>query len=176
MVTTFDETGLFDTPGAEEQPTRPRRGRVTIVFVVAAALVLGGLVWVLLPGGSDEPGADMSVALLERERQPTDELAADVAAEANVDADTSRFAVRTAAGQHYAARRWDGALCLVVVPEGDVSRAVCSAAGKAATVTATAEDGSAVRLVADGAATPSEDDGWRPAGSNVWVLDAPTTE
>jgi len=175
-VKTFDDTGIFElVDEAPEAPEPPRRARQAVAVLVAAALVVAaGVAWLLLARTSDDTAAArMTVALLDREAQPTDELLADVVDETSIDPTTSRFAVRTTAGHHYAAQRWDGGLCLVVVPEGDAARAVCTAPSPTATVTLLGEDSSQVRLGADDAPPPDAADGWRSAGTNVWVLDAP---
>lgn len=174
-MTTFDDTGMFELsqelPG---EPAPPRRARGALVFVVAAALVVAGVVWLLAVRGSDEAEAGrMTVELLARPAEPTDEVAESVVDETGIDPTSARFAVRTAAGQHYAALRWDGDLCLVVVPDGDVPRVACVAPSTKAVVSLSAADGTRVRLGADQAPAPDTDEGWRAAGSNVWVLDAP---
>ncbi|UZN03988.1 hypothetical protein [Cellulomonas sp. S1-8] len=178
-MTTFDDTGIFELVDADQHESDPpRRGaRVVVVLVVAALLVASGVVWLLAVGGSGGPAAEpMSVGLLTREAQPTDELTAGVVDETGIDPSSSRFAVRTTAGQHYAALRWNGDLCLVVVPDGDAARAVCVASAAAATVTLTGADGSRVRLGTDEAPAPDPAEGWRAAGTNIWVLDAPAAD
>ncbi|MBO3095693.1 hypothetical protein [Cellulomonas dongxiuzhuiae] len=173
-MTTFDDTGMFelveDTRG---EPEPPRRARVVVVLGVAAALVVAGVVWLLAARGPDDAGAgQMTVSLLDRPAEPTDEVAAPVVDETGIDPATARFAVRTTAGQHYAALRWAGDLCLVAVPVGDAARVVCVAPSPRATVTISGEDGSRVRLGTDDAPPPDTAEGWRAAGPNVWVLDA----
>lgn len=176
-VTTFDDTDLFDTVDESDgAPGRVRRGRVVVVLVVAAALVVSGVAWLLLARGSQPTADGMSVALLARPVQATDAIAPAVVDETGIDPTTSRFAVRTGEGQHYAALRWSGHLCLVVVPTGDAARIACVAPSATASVTLSGDDGSRVRLVADDARAPDVADGWRPAGTNVWVLDAPAAE
>ena len=176
-MTTFDDTGIFDQ--VEEAPGEaPHRARVVGALVVAALLVAAGVAWLLFARATGGPDpAAMSVGLLDREAQPTDELAAEVVEATGLDPSTSRFAVRTTEGQHYAAKRWSGDLCLVVVPDGDAARAVCTPPSATATVTLTGADSSRVRLVADEAAAPAPQDGeaWHAAGTNIWVLDAPAT-
>lgn len=175
MVTTYDDTGLFDTAdGTPDEPAPPRRARVMTVLLVAAALVVAGVVWLVVAArqGPEAP-EPVAVELLSRGAQPTDALAATVVDETGVDPASTRFAVRTTAGQHYAALRWNGDLCLVVVPDGDVSRAACVTPTREATVTVNGADGSRVRLGTDDAPQPDTAEGWRPAGTNVWVLDAP---
>ncbi|MCC2322458.1 hypothetical protein [Cellulomonas xiejunii] len=174
-MTTFDDTGMFDLdeqfPG---EPAPPRRGRGAVVLVVAAALVVAGVVWLLAVRDSEGAAADqMTVDLLTRQGEPTDEVAESVVDETGIDPTSARFAVRTEAGQHFAALRWDGDLCLVAVPDGDVPRVACVAPSTKAVVTLSGADGARVRLGADEAPAPDTDDGWRAAGSNVWVLDAP---
>ncbi|GIG40872.1 hypothetical protein [Cellulomonas phragmiteti] len=177
-MTTFDDTGIFqlvDETGGDHEPAR--RTRVVVVLVVAAALVVAGVTWLVLARAADRASAQqMTVTLLDRAAQPTDELGAAVVDETGIDPATSRFAVRTTAGQHYAALRWAGDLCLVVVPDGDAARVVCVAPSTRATVTLSGADGSRVRLGTDDAPAPGTDEGWRAAGSNVWVLDAPPAE
>lgn len=177
-MTTFDDTGIFElVDQGEDEPTPPRRGRAVVVLVVAMSLVVAGVAWLVAVRGADGAADDrMAVALLDRAAQPTDALSASVADETGIDPGSARFAVRTTAGQHYAALRWDGDLCLVVVPDGDVARALCVAPSGAATVTLSGTDGSRVRLVADGVAAPDPAEGWRAAGTNVWVLDAPAVD
>ncbi len=175
-MTTFDDSDLFDHVAEDEHEPHPRHGRrVAVVLAVAAALVVVGVVWLLLarPQVVTARADGMTVELLERAQEPTDALDADVALEAGVDPETTRFAVRTEDGQHFAALRWDGALCLVVVPDGDQARTSCTSAKPGAVTTATAEDGAAVRLGADGAPNPPAGEDWQPAGPNVWVLPAP---
>ena len=174
-MTTFDDTGMFelaqDVPG---EPAPPRRARTAVVLVLAAALVVAGVVWLLAVRGSDEAAADqMTVELLTRPAEPTDEVAASVVDETGVDPTSTRFAVRTTAGQHFAALRWDGDLCLVAVPDGDAPRVACVAPSSNTVVSLSSADGTRVRLGADEAPAPDAEDGWRTAGSNVWVLDAP---
>lgn len=154
-------------------PARPRRDRVVVVLVVAAALVVAGVVWLLAERGSDGAADDMSVELLTRPAEDADEVSAAVVDETGIDPESARLAATTAAGPHYAALRWGGELCLVVVPDGDLPRVVCVAPSAGATVTLSDADGSRVRLGADDAPTPSAAEGWRAAGPNVWVLDAP---
>lgn|GEM_PF-1422180 len=178
-MTTFDDTGIFELVDDDQgRPDVPRHGaRVAVVLLVAAALVATGIAWLLQARASGGPGADeMSVALLARPAQPTDELAAAVVDESGVDPSSSRFAVRTTAGQHYAALRWNGDLCLVAVPDGDTARVVCVAPSARASVTVAGSDGSRVRLGADDAALPDATDAWRAAGANVWVLEAPAAD
>lgn len=177
-MTTYDDTGLFDTAdGIPDEPAPPRRTHVTTVLLVAAALVVAGVVWLLVAArqGPAEP-EPISVELLTRAAQPTDALAATAVDETGVDPASTRFAVRTTAGQHYAARRWNGDLCLVVLPDGDVARAACVTPSRGAVVTMNSADGSRVRLGTDEAPVPDAAEGWRPAGTNVWVLDAPVTD
>lgn len=172
-MTTFDDSDLFDH--VEDAPG-PRPGRrVGVVLAVAAALVVAGVVWLLVARAqAAAPRADgMAVELLDRQQEPTDDVTALVAQEAGVDPASTRFAVRTSEGQHFAALRWDGALCLLLVPDGDEPRVSCAAPRPRAVVTLTAEDGSSVRLGADDAPPPPAGEEWQPAGSNVWVLPAP---
>lgn len=171
-MTTFDDRDLFDL--VEEAEPASRRRRALLALAVAGLLVVAGLTWLLLARGAGDQEPAMAVDLLSREQQPTDEIPADIAAEAGLDPASARFAVRTAAGQHFAALSTRGDLCLVLVPDADAPRSVCSPPSPAATVTLTAEEeGSRVRLGADDASAPGEADGWRPAGSNVWVLETP---
>jgi len=174
-VTTFDDTGIFELVDEEQDaPERPQRARVVAVLVVAAALVVAGVTWLLLARSAGAPAPEqLSVALLDRQAEPTDVLPSEVVEQTGVDPTSSRFAVRTAAGQHYAALRWDGSLCLVAVPDGDAARVVCVAPSAAATATLTGPDESRVRLGTDTAPAPDASEGWRAAGANVWVLDAP---
>lgn len=174
-MTTFDDTGMFElVDGDRTEPTPSHRGRVAVVLVVAAALVAGGVTWLLAGRGDDPAQAEaVAVALLTRPVQPTDALDAAVVDETGIDPSSTRFAVRTTAGLHYAALRWSGDLCLVVVPDGDVPRAVCAPPSATASVTLSGRDGSRVRLSADGAPLPDAREAWRPAGPNLWVLDAP---
>ena len=177
-MTTFDDRDLFDHVEEDDHDPHPAHGRrVGVVLAVAAALVVAGVAWLLLarPQVVTAQANGMAVELLERAQQPTDAVDPAVAQEAGVDPETTRFAVRTAAGQHFAALRWDGALCLVVVPDGDQARTSCTSPKPGAVTTATAEDGSSVRLGADGAAPPPGGD-WQAAGANVWVRPAPPTD
>ncbi len=175
-VTTYDDTDLFgqiEDPPPGGRSSRPvRAGRV---LVVAAALVVAGVAWLLLAngGGDDAQDATMTVAILDRAQESTDELDPDDLTLTGVDPLTTRFAVRTEAGRHFVALRGDGSLCVVQVPDGDTTQFMCAAASPTATVTVTAEDGSQVLVGADGAQAPPADEGWREAGSNVWVADAP---
>lgn len=172
-MTTFDDRDLFDLV-EESGDTLPSRRRTLLAFVVAGLLVVSGLVWLLLAQTTADREPPMTVDILTRAQQPTDEIPADIAAEASLDRGSARFAVRTAAGQHFAVLNGAGDLCLVLVPDADVPRAVCSPAGERASVTLTVEDeGSRVRLAADAAVAPPADEGWRPAGPNVWVLETP---
>ncbi len=177
-VTTFDESDLFDLvdddDGDEETPG-PRHGRrVAVVLVVAAALVAAGVAWLLSTRqDAGAQAASMTVELLAAPQQPTDEIDPTVAEDVRVDPTTTRFAVRTDEGDHYAALRWGGELCLVVVPDGDVARAACVAAQPRASTTLTGADGSRVRLAADDAASPRASDDWQAEGPNVWVAGAP---
>lgn len=175
-MTTFDDTGMFEM--VEETgggPARPQRGRVVAVLVLAAALVVAGVVWLLVERSSGTAD-DMSVALLERAAEETDEFPAALVDETGIDPASARLAVTAAGVPHYAALRWSGELCLVAVPEGDVPRVVCVAPSARATVTLTDADGSRVRLGADDAPAPSQAEGWRAEGTNVWVLDPPAED
>ena len=176
-MTTFDDTGMFEMVEETGSGTaRPQRGRVVAVLVVAAALVVAGVVWLLVELGSGDTADDMSVELLTRPAEDTDAVSAVVVDETGIDPSSARLAATTATGPHYAARRWGGELCLVAVPDGDVPRVVCVAPSSGATVTLSGEDGSRVRLGADGASEPPAAEGWRAEGTNVWVLDAPTED
>lgn len=174
MVTTFDDTGMFEmVEETGDGPARPQRGRVVAVLVVAAALVVAGVVWLLVERGSGGDEAEMSVELLAQPAEEADEVSAAVVDDTGIDPASSRLAATTAAGPHYAARLWSGELCLVAVPDGDVPRVVCVAPSATATVTLSSEDGSRVRLAADDAPAPPAAEGWRAEGTNVWVLDPP---
>lgn len=177
-MTTDHGTDLFDLvddEGGADGPddARPAQRHVLVTFVVAAVLLLGGVVWLIAAraGGAEAPA--MAVELLERAQEPADELPAVVADETGVDPSTARAAVTTTAGAYVAALRWNGDLCLVVVPEGDLARVSCVAPRADAAVTLTGEDGSRVRLVADGGDAPTPAADWQASGPNVWVAPAP---
>lgn len=174
-MTTFDETGIFELAEQDADSPAPARPlRVATVLLLAAALVAAGVGWLWLARGQEAAAVDtMTVQRLARPAVPADALDPALVDETGIDPTSSRLVAQDATGSWFAALRWGGELCLISVPTGDVAGAVCAAASPTAVVGLTAEDGSRIRLGADGAPAPDTAEGWRSAGDNVWVLAAP---
>ncbi len=155
-----------DPVAAAGPPHHHRRTTWTLATAGLVVVAAGVLVGHALTTG---PDGVATVAALTASQHPTDVLADDDVARLVVRPESTRLLVTTDQGAHYVARSASGELCLVRVPAGDLPSEVCVPDRVGADATIGEQGEGQVRLVADGATAPAADDGWHPAGPNVWV-------
>jgi len=172
-MTTYHEGDLFTETFAgfgDAVQTPPRRVWPTIAaLAVAAALVVGGLVWLKESPHAAAAQPVSATTLLTAFDRPQTGL--DTIPDNDLDgladsikAETTRLLLTDAAGQQFVAVGAHGQLCAVTVPVGDLPTVSCVKA-----VEHTSIDVSDTLVVATNNTDPKLGAGWQNVQPNVWT-------
>ncbi len=173
-MTTYEELDLADAFGEFDwtEPTRSRRPRVlaAVVFVLAAALIVVGVLWAQGNRGVDAPAAlepAVAVPALARAQSAGDRVDPAGIEALDVLPASTRLLTTTAVGTHYAALDSAGGVCVLTTRVGDLPTADCAPATESLAIMVSDEAGSPVLMLT--AATDSPGEEWAPAAPHVFV-------
>ncbi|RHA43158.1 hypothetical protein [Cellulomonas rhizosphaerae] len=180
-MTTFEDLDLAEAFGdfePQEQPTRRRAGWITaVVLTLAVLLVGGGLAWLALSRDTTPTAIVVAPAVLAPALAEA-QTAADQVESSSLDgtgirAASTRFVASSDLGAIYVATGAGDRLCLLAVPEGDLSSTSCVTPKTGAVIVLRPDvDGPGVALVTEGGEAPSADDGWTQTPSGLWTAPA----
>ncbi len=173
-MTTFDDTDFFTDTftgfGDREAPTRRSPLLTGLILVAAAALVLGGMVWVKL---AQHPVATVTVdpttalSVFARPQRSTDIVSVDDLAGSQIAADSTRFLVATPTASYYAGVSRTNLVCVLAVVKGDLPTKSCTSADAGGRLVVNDE----LMVVTTGGTAPATADGWHEAAPDVFVND-----
>ncbi|ROS25932.1 hypothetical protein [Cellulomonas sp. PhB150] len=180
-MTTFEDLDLAEAFGdfePQEQPPRRRAGWITaVVLTLAVLLVGGGLAWLALSRDTTPTATVVAPAVLVPALAETQTAADQVEASSldgtGIRASSTRFVARSELGAIYVGTGAGGQVCLLAVPEGDLSSTSCVKPKTGSVIVLRpVADGPAVALVTEGGEAPSADDGWTQTPSGLWTAPA----
>jgi len=182
-MTTFEDLDLTEAFGddftSQDEPVRRHAGWITAVALgLAGLLVVVGLAWLF---GHHEPASPEGAAVeaaaaapaLDQVQTMSDQVPAEALDGTGVRATSTRFLGSTELGDVYTGVGTNGRLCLLAVPVGDLTSAVCATPRQGAVLVLRPEaDGAAVAFVTPGGTAPRAADGWTEASDGLWVQPA----
>ncbi|MDM7830406.1 hypothetical protein [Cellulomonas edaphi] len=181
-MTMFEDLDLAEAFGddfpAQDDPPRRHAAWITVVALgLAVLLVAGGLLWLGASRHSTPPAAVVTpvVALpaLGEPQTPSDQISATGLDGTGVRTASTRFLGQTDLGRVYAGVGADDKLCLLAVPEGDLTSTTCLTPREGSVLELRPDaDGPGIALVTTGGTAPDEADGWTETSPGLWVVPA----
>ncbi|MBT0993239.1 hypothetical protein KIN34_02905 [Cellulomonas sp. DKR-3] len=173
-MTTFEELDLDEAFGdfgdAGQEPRRRSRVLAVAALVVAAALVVVGVLWARSARDAPDVAAPTDlVPALAAAQGTDDQVPAEDLEDLTVSAPSTRLLASTAYGTHYAALGRDGDVCLVTVSAGELPRETCAAPSERLALTYTDADDETVVMLAPSDAAPAAAEGWAEKVPNLYV-------